>query len=293
MEEARQVADSATWRFPGNAIFQFQLGVAELNLGDRVASRRALEAAVAIDPEHPLALYRPGHDPRCGPGVGCCRRILSPGAGSRSRGGVGAGQDRQHRTAHRRSRGGDRQRGGVAGQHPSDATVLSNRLLAEQYAPGVTSERLFEVHRRWQERIAANLRPLAPPRRLAPSEADRPLRVGMVGADFRLHPTAYLSVGALERIDRGQVELVAYDCAPSDDAMAQRLRAAIRNGAKWPRGAMSASCSRWARMGLTSFSTSAGTLPATGWGCSRGGRRRCRRPGSAMWGPPGSTRWTG
>ncbi len=227
LEQARQVAHQATGRFPGNAIFLFQLSVAELHAGNAAAATATLEQALAIDPHHPLALYNLATlldaDRQWDRAVALYRRARAADTG---------GILEPFNTGSIELRIGD-VAAAIASEeawlrlHPSDAMVRSNRLMAAQYQPGVTSESLLALHREWQHAIAARLPAAPPPPAPTPAQAGRALRVGLVSADFRAHPTAFFAVGALEHIDRAEVEFVAYDCAPSDDAMARRLRKAV------------------------------------------------------------------
>ncbi|ANQ85866.1 hypothetical protein dqs_2838 [Azoarcus olearius] len=65
-------------------------------------------------------------------------------------------------------------------------------------------------------------------RRAASAPGARPLRVGLLSADFRDHATAHLMTGVLEAIDPGRVRLIAYDYGPQhDDDYRRRLQRAI------------------------------------------------------------------
>ncbi|MCX7379366.1 MAG: glycosyltransferase [Alphaproteobacteria bacterium] len=227
LDRARDLARTATSQFPANAIFLFQLSVAEMRADDTAASKANLEAALAIDPGHCLSLYNLAtildgerHWDRA---VALYRRARAADhAGVLEPFNSGSIELRIGEVA-----------AAIASEeawlrlHPADAVVWSNRLMAAQYLPGVTSQNLLAQHRAWQHGIADRLKLAPPPPVPTLAEAGRPLRVGLVSADFRVHPTAIFSIGAVERIDRAAVTLVAYDCAPTDDVMARRLRAAV------------------------------------------------------------------
>lgn len=90
--------------------------------------------------------------------------------------------------------------------------------------PGTDAGAQLTVARQFAARFAA--RPvLGPP---SPGVADRPLRIGLLSADFRDHATAHLLAGVLEALDPAAFRLAAYDHGPAtDDAYRRRLRAAI------------------------------------------------------------------
>jgi protein O-GlcNAc transferase len=102
---------------------------------------------------------------------------------------------------------------------------FSGQLLCEQYADVVTPEHLLRLHRQWHDQYAAHVEPL-PPRPLATSDRERPLRLGFVSKDFGSHPVGYCVLSALEALDRSRCEVVCYSDRAADDALTPRFRAA-------------------------------------------------------------------
>jgi len=99
------------------------------------------------------------------------------------------------------------------------------RLLQQlQYDDNVTAKHLLSAHRRWDALYA---KPLMPAQ--GPKPKDRTtelLRIGIVSSDLGHHPTAFLVLPALERLDRSACELIFYSDRLQDDEYATRFRAA-------------------------------------------------------------------
>jgi len=57
------------------------------------------------------------------------------------------------------------------------------------------------------------------------SPKSRPLRVGFVSGDFRMHPVGYFLSGVLAHIDREAMQCIAYSNAVCEDAYSQKLKA--------------------------------------------------------------------
>lgn len=94
--------------------------------------------------------------------------------------------------------------------------------------PGTDAAAQLAVARQFAARFAARPAQALPASAEDGGAADRPLRIGLLSADFRDHATAYLLTGVLEALDPAAFRLVAYDHGPAtDDAYRRRLQAAI------------------------------------------------------------------
>src|SRR5439155_18374633 len=72
----------------------------------------------------------------------------------------------------------------------------SRLLVTMQYAADASLSALRAEHEQWNAAYVEPLLPAAPP--VAPaSGASRPLRLGFLSADFCIHPTAFLTLGAI------------------------------------------------------------------------------------------------
>ena len=105
---------------------------------------------------------------------------------------------------------------------PNSRPVQSSYLYGLNYDPEADPETLLAEHRRWGLRQQEDV----PAIQLSPSHdraRDRPLRVGYVSADFRVHPVAYFLRHILTHHDRRQVEPLCYSEVTAPDAMTAQL----------------------------------------------------------------------
>lgn len=100
----------------------------------------------------------------------------------------------------------------------------SRLLVTMQYVADVSPETLLAAHRQWNANYAQPLLPSAPAG--AVRTTSRPLRLGFVSADFCTHPTAFLSLAALEHLDKRECSIVCYHDGQLADEMTARFRAA-------------------------------------------------------------------
>jgi protein O-GlcNAc transferase len=106
-----------------------------------------------------------------------------------------------------------------------DAQTHSNLLLAMQYLAGAAPDSFLAAHRAWDAAYARALFPVAPAAVIRRG-GGRPLRIGLVSANFRRHPIAFLALPGLEQLDRKQCELVCYADRADEDEYTARFRAA-------------------------------------------------------------------
>ena len=100
--------------------------------------------------------------------------------------------------------------------------VHSAYLLGLSYAAGVEPETLYAAHREWARLHAPKPHPAAFPA----AEANRPLRVGYVSADWREHPVAFFMEAVLRLHDRARVTPYVYsNMTGAGDPYTERLRA--------------------------------------------------------------------
>jgi protein O-GlcNAc transferase len=106
---------------------------------------------------------------------------------------------------------------------PGYATAHSNLLYAMALHPRVDAAMLREEQARWNARHAAALSAGAAPHGNDRSPR-RPLRIGYVSPDLRLHPVGRLMEALLAHHDHQQFHITAYSDAIRPDAYTQRLR---------------------------------------------------------------------
>jgi len=94
--------------------------------------------------------------------------------------------------------------------------VHSNLLLAEQYQPEQSAEKLFRLHQDWDARHGQHFRASWANYDNAPV-ANRRLRVGFVSPDLRRHPVGYFVAGFFKDIDDDLIETVVYSGGQEDD----------------------------------------------------------------------------
>jgi predicted O-linked N-acetylglucosamine transferase (SPINDLY family) len=108
---------------------------------------------------------------------------------------------------------------------PGHVEADSALLMAVHYHPGWSREAIFAEIKRWN---AIHVAPIAAryPRPALTKRSDGRIRVGMISGGFMRHPVGYLTVGAIENIDRNAFDVVLYTDSPREDDLTGRLRAA-------------------------------------------------------------------
>ena len=101
-----------------------------------------------------------------------------------------------------------------------DADRHSRLLLALQYLPEASPQELLAEHRQWDQLYAGP----TPPRPAA--RHDSRLRIGFVSSDFGQHPTGFLTLRAVECLDRSEAMIACYCDRLGEDAWTARFRAA-------------------------------------------------------------------
>lgn len=102
----------------------------------------------------------------------------------------------------------------------------SNLLLAAQYDPDQTPERLFHLHRIWDSRHGVPHRVSLPKFQNQP-DPDRRLRVGFISPDLGNHPVGYFALGLFQHLPKDQIDVAVY----SDrfvDGLGKRLREVVK-----------------------------------------------------------------
>ncbi|MFO0688667.1 MAG: tetratricopeptide repeat protein [Myxococcota bacterium] len=102
---------------------------------------------------------------------------------------------------------------------PDKANTHRNLLFALQYDPERTAEDVYLAHKAFGERFAAPL-PATPIDR----RTNRPLRIGLVSADFGHHPVGYFLSPVLEHLDKSKFTVIAYAGPRPADDLRERLR---------------------------------------------------------------------
>jgi predicted O-linked N-acetylglucosamine transferase (SPINDLY family) len=101
--------------------------------------------------------------------------------------------------------------------------AYTTRLLAMQYRTH-SHKVVLDAHRQWA-RARADQIPTLATQALPQNITDRPLRVGLVSADFYDHPVAYFLEPLLAAHDRSRLEVTCYSSVRVADALTQRLQA--------------------------------------------------------------------
>lgn len=108
---------------------------------------------------------------------------------------------------------------------PDLASARSNLLFILSYREDLSPAAYLEEARAFGEEVSARARawtswnvPLTPHR------DGRPLRVGLVSGDFKVHPTGHFLESILAHIDPRRLELVAYPTRRLEDALTARIK---------------------------------------------------------------------
>ncbi len=107
----------------------------------------------------------------------------------------------------------------------STSPLLTNFLLTSTYVDTLGPEALVERHRRFGARCV--VAPVQP--HLDVLRSDRPLRVGYLSGDLRLHSVSFFLEPVLERHDAGAFEVSCYHTQPEQDDVSARLRRNVRH----------------------------------------------------------------
>lgn len=105
--------------------------------------------------------------------------------------------------------------------HPS-VQILSNVLLSMHYSDRYSAEEIYEEHIKWNHLLAEPLMPENIQHNNVP-DRERRLKVGFVSGNFARHPAGYLTIGAIEAMDRSQFEVYIYSATPGRDDMTVRF----------------------------------------------------------------------
>lgn len=110
----------------------------------------------------------------------------------------------------------------LATREPSNPAALSMLAYTYNFVPGPTPAQILAAHRAYGECLQ-RLRPS--PQAPAPTAADaeRPLRVGMIGGDFCTHSVAFFVEPLLEHRDRSAWHVTLYHTATNTDATSERF----------------------------------------------------------------------
>lgn len=188
-EAAVAAFEQARQRQPDNPDAYFGLGRSLRRLNRHQAARASLERAVALLPEHPGALSELGAElaawGRFAEGLAHLEQAVA-----------------------------------VA---PETPVFWSSLLFHLHYQPDLPAAELAARHRAWGERAESPLRP-AWQAHANPVDAQRPLRVGFVSADFRRHPVGYFMVDLLAALDPERIRCVAYANQIFNDDLTERMR---------------------------------------------------------------------
>jgi predicted O-linked N-acetylglucosamine transferase (SPINDLY family) len=110
--------------------------------------------------------------------------------------------------------------------NPNDAAAADNRLYALHFLPDAGPEEIFHAHCQWDRQFA---QPLYKPAASHENDrtADRPLRIGYVSADFRLHSVAFFLLPLLEATDRRRFHVTCYAADSRSDEITARMRRGV------------------------------------------------------------------
>jgi predicted O-linked N-acetylglucosamine transferase (SPINDLY family) len=110
--------------------------------------------------------------------------------------------------------------------NPDHAEARSQWLFQMNYLPRCDPRWLSEQYRQWGRRHMP--RALGGPCHDRSPDPDRPLRVGFLSGDLRMHSVAYGLEPILEHLDPDRLHLYAYSSVPRPDRVTQRLKAHFR-----------------------------------------------------------------
>ncbi|MDX2109236.1 MAG: tetratricopeptide repeat protein [Verrucomicrobiota bacterium] len=107
---------------------------------------------------------------------------------------------------------------------PKQLVFHSNLLFTLNYSSLETPRSIFEAHQNYGELMASLPLPANLPALQVKDRTGRPLRIGIISGDLRLHPVVSWLEAWLPHLPRDRVELVAFCTNEKDDAVTDRLR---------------------------------------------------------------------
>jgi predicted O-linked N-acetylglucosamine transferase (SPINDLY family) len=103
---------------------------------------------------------------------------------------------------------------------PQYYTAYSNGLLNDHYNPTATAESILDKSKAWREYFT-------PPRLFEHDRKNldrgRPLRIGLLSSNLRVHPVGWMVGSALEQLP-GDIELYAYTDNDAQDPIADKIK---------------------------------------------------------------------
>jgi len=107
---------------------------------------------------------------------------------------------------------------------PGSPEIRSNMILSLHYPADADARAILDESRRWDQVPAEPLRAHIRPLGNDPSP-ERPLRIGFVSADLRLHSVAFFLLPLLEAHDRKNFNVTCYATNARVDGVTEKLRA--------------------------------------------------------------------
>lgn len=108
---------------------------------------------------------------------------------------------------------------------PDNARYGSNLLCALHYLDGITPQALLKAHLAWHERFVGET---SPPQPVPPplEDGNRPLRVGLVSADFGCHPVGWFALPLLRGARTAGLTITLYSDRKAEDEITALLQQA-------------------------------------------------------------------
>ncbi len=112
---------------------------------------------------------------------------------------------------------------------PEHVLARLNAAFTSLYSDAFSAEEITALHREMlgpieQRKAAEDLGGAHPGVARSRPDADRPLRVGYIGQDFRGHPVGYFIESALVHHDRAAIEVFCYADVAAPDAVTERMK---------------------------------------------------------------------
>lgn len=187
--EAKSILADAISKFPGSADFHYRLGSIHAQLQELELALPCYQRALAINPRFPEAHHYLGQAlAQMGDVEGAIQRVRQ-----------------------------------ALVYRPGDVPATSSLLWLLSFQPGGGAGHYLPEARRYGATVFARATPYRAWAR-PPATGLRPLRVGLVSGDFRVHPVGFFLDGVLASLSRRTLELYAYSMNRRDDALTDTLR---------------------------------------------------------------------
>jgi predicted O-linked N-acetylglucosamine transferase (SPINDLY family) len=224
LDDAAAACREALARYPDLPEAHYNLGNALLAAGQLESAHASYAQALSLKPDYPQAhnnlgnvlstLGNPGAAAQAYAEAVRLKPDYAPARSNLANALINLGRLDEALIQHRRA----------VESAPTVPEIRSNLILSMYYPADADARAILDEARRWDQLYADPLRSQISPLRNDPSP-ERPLRIGFVSPDLRMHSVAFFLLPLLEAHDRENFHVTCYATNARTDGVTERLRA--------------------------------------------------------------------